>query len=345
MHAKNKKKRQFKHLTLDDRILIEIRYRDGCSLRKIAQELGNGKTAGSISREIAGKPRKGLGKYQARIAHEKSLAKRIGKRKRMQDKDIETYVKEKLKIGWSPEQISLRLSIDHPKKKISYEAIYQYIYSQVHRGGNGVVKKDCEDLRVYLARRHSRRQKKGLRKARKIERREALPSIENRPKSIEKRKEVGHWEDDCIVSRQSKERLKTVNERATGIVLIAKMRNGSIEHSNQAVEKRLQAIPSEFRKTLTRDRGTENLGYKELESSLDVTCYFAHPYCSYERGSNENLNGLIRRFLPKKTDFSNVSEERLMEIERLINSRPRKRFGGKTPYEVFYEKTGVAIDC
>jgi len=340
------KKTGWKQLSLDERIRIEIRYRDGCSLRVIAAELGNGRTAGTISREIARRPRKGRGRYEARRAHEEALGRRIDKRgERLKNETVRTYATEHLKIGWSPEQVSLRLSIDHPGETISYEAIYQYVYAQVYRVGNGSVKPGCEDLRSFLPRRHKRRAKKGFRKAQKTERQALLPSIEARPKVVEKRKEVGHWEDDCIVSRASKHRLKTVNERVTGIVFITRTKDGSIAQSNEAVKDRMQAIPLVFRKTLTRDRGSENLGWQELETILGLSCYFAHPYSSYERGSNENLNGLVRRFFPKKTDFAHVSDEDIQRAERLINSRPRKRLGGKTPYEVFFEKTGVALDC
>lgn len=343
---KSNERSGWKQLSLDERIRIEIRYRDGCSLRAIAEELGNGRTAGTVSREIAGRPRKGRGRYEAKRAHEEALEKRLGKRGgRLKNETVRAYAVESLKIGWSPEQVSLRLPIDHPGESVSYEAIYQYVYAQIHRGGNGSVKPGCEDLRPFLPRRHKRRAKKGFRKAQKTEKLASLPSIEERPKGVEKRKEVGHWEDDCIVSRESKVRLKTVNERATGVFFITRMEDGSIIRSNEAVRKRMSMLPSELRKTLTRDRGSENLGWQELEEVLGISCYFAHPYCSYERGSNENLNGLVRRYFPKKTDFAKVSDEDIRKVERLINSRPRKRFGGKTPYEVFFEKTGVALDC
>lgn len=340
------KKNDWRQLSLDERIRIEIRYRDGYSVRSIAEELGNGRTASTVSREIAGRPRKGRGRYEARRTHEKALGKRLGKRgERLKNETVRTYTTEHLKIGWSPEQVSLRLPIDHPGETISSEAIYQYVYAQIYRVGNGEVKPGCEDLRPFLPRRHKRRAKKGFRKAQRIGRQASLPSIEERSRAVEKRKEVGHWEDDCIVSRASKHRLKTVNERATGIVFITRTKDGSIERSNKAVKDRMLVVPKMFRKTLTRDRGSENLGWQELEAALGLSCYFAHPYSSYERGSNENLNGLVRRFFPKKTDFAQVSDEDIQKVEYLINSRPRKRFGGKTPYEVFFEKTGVALDC
>lgn len=343
--AKIKKgKRHFKQFTLNDRIRIEIRYRDGWSLREIAEELGDGREASSVCREVADKPRRGIGKYQAHIAHEKALDRRKGKKVfRLKNDLIRDYVVEKMKLGWSPEQIAIRLPIDHRGESISYEAIYQYIYAQVYRGGNGVVKENCEDLRVYLPRRHTRRAKKGFRKAQKLERIESLPSIEDRPVEVDKRKVVGHWEDDCIVSRQSKERIKSVNERVSGVVLLGKMKNGTSEESTRVFCEKVKNIPTPYLKTLTRDRGSENMGWRDIEKELGIKVFFAHAYCSSERGSNENLNGLVRRFFPKKTDFSKVTDEELLKVEYLLNTRPRKRFGGKTPLEILLEMTGVAI--
>jgi transposase, IS30 family len=113
--------------------------------------------------------------------------------------------------------------------------------------------------------------------------------------------------------------------------------------ANRITKLRLGKLSPELRSTLTRDRGAENMGYQELEQTLGVRCYFAHAYHSWERGANENVNGLIRRYFPKGTDFRTLSEEQIAHVEYLLNSRPRKRLGWKTPYEVFYELTGVAL--
>lgn len=328
-------------LSVFDRATIGLKRKDGWGIRKIARFLK--RPSSTISREV---DRNSSGKkaprYNPKVAHASALVRKEahGARPLLKNEVIQTYAVEKLKLWWSPEQISLRLSIDHKGHAISPEAIYQY--AQVHRGGNGKVKKGCEDLRPYLPRRHTRRQKKGFRQAQKAER-PVLPSIEDRPASVDKRKEIGHWEDDTMVSRQSTGRFKTINERAAGIVLIGKMRDGSIAESNRVVCERLGDVPQKYRKTLTRDRGTENFGYRDIEKTLTLSCYFAHAYCSQERGSNENLNGLIRRFFPKKTDLAQVTDEQVRHVEYLLNTRPRKRHGGKTPLEVLFERTGVVL--
>lgn len=344
---KNRKRnRGFKHLDLNDRIQIEIQYSQGKSYGEIARHLGNNRNKSTILRELDGRPNKGVGKYKAYTSHCRFLEKEKnrGKREKLKNETIRTYTKEKLRIGWSPEQVSIRIGIDLGKAyAISYEAIYEYIYGQI--GSNGKAKKGCEDLRMYLPRRHKRRSTKGARTAQKIERMASLPSIEDRPKEADARKIVGHWEDDTMVSRQSDVRIKSINERVSGVVLLGKMKDGSSAESTRVVCERMKEIPSPYLKTLTRDRGSENLDYKMIEKNVGMKVYFAHAYCSQERGSNENLNGLVRRFFPKKTDFDTVTDEELQRVESLLNTRPRKRFGGKNPFEVLLETTGVALKC
>ena len=203
-----------KPLTLRERIDIELKYRYGMSITNIAKYIKRNKS--TISREINSKPRTGVGKYRADIAHGEALD-RIAKRGNISilehNEDLREYIVNKLKIGWSPEQVSLRLPIDYSsdkKMRVSYEAIYQFVYAQIHRGGNGKVKEGCEDLRIYLTRRHTRRAKKGFRKVQKAERRASLPCIENRPEVVNERSRIGDWEDDLLVSKSSKECIKSV---------------------------------------------------------------------------------------------------------------------------------------
>jgi transposase, IS30 family len=334
--------KRYKHLTVFERSLIGQKHNEGWHVENIAKLVKRERS--TVIREIA---RNGSGPqlgYRPEFAHTKALkrcAKR-GVRPRLKSELLRRYVAEKLKLGWSPEQISIRLPIEHRGQTISPEAIYQYIYTSFVNVGTGKVRAGHEDLRVYLARRHKRREKKGFRSTQKLYH-VPLPSIEDRSKVVDKRKQIGHWEDDTMVSRESTNRLKSINERVSGVVLLGKMRDGTIEESNRVVIERLSRLPPALRKTLTRDRGTENLGWREIEKELHMTCYFAHAYCSQERGSNENLNGLVRRVYPKKTDFRTVTDAALRQLEFRLNTRPRKRHGGKTPLEVLFERTGCAL--
>ena len=195
--------------SLRERSIIEVRWcRDSKSITEIANELRRNKS--SISREVGGKPRKGMGKYDADVAHRKAL-ERISNRgnipKTAKNSNLKSYIEIKLKDErWSPEQVSIRLPHEFPKDetmRIATESIYQEVYRRVYRGGNGKVKTGELDLRLYLPRRHKCRAKKGFRKAQKAERDASLPSIEIRPAIVKQRKRIGDWEDDTLVSRQS----------------------------------------------------------------------------------------------------------------------------------------------
>ncbi len=227
--------------------------------------------------------------------------------------------------------------------RISLKAIYQYIYNQFYREGNGNLKKDCEDLRMYLPRKRKRRMRKGSRKPQKVLRRENLPVIEDRPAIVKKRKEIGHWEDDFVLSQKIQPCIKTINELVSGVYLIGKTTGKTAREGDSVLFKKLNRIPSQYLKTLTKDNGPENSDYENVERTLEINVYYANPYTSYERGANENANGLLRRFFLKGTDWSKLTEEEMLKAEYLINNRPRKRLNWKTPIEVFYEKTGVDI--
>ena len=327
----------YNHLSIEEREEIQKLLWQKKSIRQIAKVLV--RSPSSISREVRKNNPIHKTTYTPRLAHARAIKKRSsrGQAKLDKDKELRAYVINHLKLGWSPEQIAATASSD-----ISHEAIYQYIYAQIHRNGYGYTKPGREDLRPYLARRRKRRTPQGLRKSQRILK-GVLPSIDDRPSEVNLRTEIGHWEDDLIVSRESADNLKTVNERMSGLVFISRVVNGTAEIGDDAVTNRLKTVPAQYRKTLTRDRGSENIKYEKLAQDLDIQIFFAHPYSSWERGSNENLNGLIRRYLPKKTDFRQVGDEQIQHIEYLLNSRPRKRLGWKTPYQVFYEMTGVAL--
>lgn len=311
------------------------------SYRTIAKELG--RSPSSVSREIRRNlpPERFL--YTPRLAQARALAhrKHRGREERLKSDALRDYVVSHLKLGWSPEQVAATAQ-NAVGASISHEAIYQFVYARVSKA-SGLLYAGKEDLRPCLALRRKRRMRKGMRKPYRIDK-GPLPSIELRPAGVGARKEVGHWEDDSLVHAVADPvRLRTANERVSGVVFIDKAHDRTMAEANRITMKRFSSLPPRCRKTLTRDRGSENCGYEELERNLDIRCFFAHAYSSWERGSNENVNGLIRRFFPKKTDFRTISDEEIRLVERLLNSQPRKRLGWKTPYEVFYEHTGVAL--
>lgn len=328
---------KYKQLTIEEREFLKQGIMEKRSLREIAEELK--RSPSSLSRELK---RNGRGcHYSPYKANQRASKKKTsrGRELRLKNKRIRDYVVFHLKNGWSPEQISGRLYLE-TKERISHEAIYQYIYNRVYREGWGMLKPGKEDLRVYLKRRHKRRVRKGLRGTRRVGK---LPgkSIDFRPKIVEERRRFGDWEGDAMVSRQSLARLNTLVERKSGLTLITKLSDGSAKETAIAVIQRLNGLPQNLRHTITWDNGKENGELSLIEKTLSLDCYLAHPYHSWERGTNENTNGLIRWYLPKKTDFGKISEDEIRWIENELNARPRKRLGWKTPLEVFYQSVAL----
>ena len=327
---------KYKHLSILEREKLQELYWQKRSVRSMAKILN--RSPSSVSRELKRNFPDERKVYTPRLANERALFKRTcrGRKERLKTKEIREYVISHLKERWSPEQIAGRIKLDL-NENISHEAIYQFIYNQIHRDGYGYIKPGHIDLRIYLKRRHKRREVKGMRKGQRIFKHKGI-SIEERPKYIEKRKSIGYWEGDSMVSKQSSSGLNTLVERKTGLVLISKIKDKTKEETSNTVINRLKDITC---KTLTLDNGKENFGYEKIQKELQISCYFAHPYCSGERGTNENTNGLIRYYFPKKTDFANIPEEAIQAVEWALNNRPRKRLGWRTPLEVFNESVAL----
>lgn len=322
----------YQHLSIKERELIQLGLWQKESLRSIAKNLG--RNPSTLSREL-GKNLSGRNIYTPRAAHQRALAKRQsrGRHDRLKSQTIRDYVVSHLKLRWSPEQIagSMPQAI---RETISHEAIYQFIYHQIHRQGYGYLKPGCEDLRSYLRRRKKRRTHQGMRRCQKVSQERGL-SIELRPKEANDRLRIGDWESDTLASKDNGVGLNTLVERKTGLVFITRLAGKASEDTIAAIESRIKCLPKELKQTATFDNGPENQKWQELEEKTGLTCYFAHPYCSGERGTNENTNGLIRDFFPKKTDFSQISQEQIQEVESLLNTRPRKRLGWLAPLEAF----------
>jgi IS30 family transposase len=314
-------------LTVEEREEIQRGLWAKESIRSIAKRLGRSHT--SISREI----KRNLPRvYNPRLAEARAQERRTerGRHDRLKNEAMRAYVVAELKKGLSPEQISGRAKLEGIGE-ISHEAIYQYVYAQVHRRGYGYVKPGREDLRPYLARRHKRRAVMGGRKGERVLRPDGK-SIDVRPLIASRRTRIGDWEGDSIESKNHKPGLNSLVDRKTGLLLLTKLAGKSSAATRAVVTTRLSGLTAH---TLTLDNGPENQRWQELEEAAGVSVYYAHPYCSGERGTNENTNGLVRRFFPKGTDFSHVSVEEIARVEYALNMRPRKRHGYRTPLEVW----------
>lgn len=322
------------HFSIEEREQIQYGLWEKKSIRSIAKTLGRHHV--SVSREIKRNLPPIHRVYTPRLANQKALHKRKlrGRLQRLKNQTIRDYVIKELKKRTSPEQISGRIREDLGQS-ISHEAIYQFIYHQVHRHGFGLLKPGQEDLRGFLRRRKKRRTPKGMRRCQRMHSTIRGISIDMRPKVVSDRSRIGDWESDTVESKDHKPGINTFVERKTGLVFITRLANRTSQATIEAIESRSASLPKELKKTATFDNGFENQGWETLEKDIGIKCFFAHPYHSWERGTNENTNGLIRDYFPKKTDFDTITDEQLQEVENLLNNRPRKRHGWKTPYELF----------
>lgn len=315
-----------KHLSIEEREEIQRGLWAKESIRSIAKRLR--RPHSTVSKEIRRNNPVQAGRYTPRLADERAQEKRKsrGREERLKSPELREYVITHLKQGWSPEQIA-----HSAPESISHEAIYQYVYAQIHRNGYGYVRPGHEDLRQYLPRRHKRRAVMGGRRTQRVLRPKG-PSIETRPLVVALRTRIGDWEGDSIEGRNHTPGLNSLVDRRSGLLLLSKLPARTSAATTVVVAQRLRDMRAH---TLTLDNGSENQYWTELEQATGASVYFAHPYSSWERGTNENTNGLVRRFFPKGTDFSLVSEEAVARVEYALNTRPRKRLGWKTPLEVW----------
>lgn len=329
--------KSYNQLNLAEREQLHLLIWDKLSIRKIAKIMG--RSPSTISREIERNTPPIHRRYTPHIAQERYQVRKVKARQRprLKNPKIVEYVTMKLKEDWSPELIAGKWNKTHKKLKISHEAIYQYIYVSTDPGEIG-------DLRPYLRRKHKRRNRKYIPfKTSKTKIPERI-GIEMRPRSVEDRKQYGHWEGDSVESKREQSAcLKTLAERKSRLVRIAKLSQKTAELSSQAIINLLGEYPEGLRRTLTQDNGTENSQHKIITESIGTKCYFANPYHSWERGTNEQINGLIRHYFPKGTDFATIPESEIKRVEHLLNNRPRRVLNYQTPQEVF--DRGVALTC
>jgi len=310
----------YKQLTETDMIKIETLLSEEYNASEIAIKLGKHKT--TIYRCIKNNSKE---KFVANdVWEEVSSRKSISNRhpRILQDSVLAKYILIKIEEHWSPEQIAGKWR-EETQEAICHETIYQYVY-----------KNHSKLIKLYFRRKgkkyqHNRKEKYQLKDRR---------MIDERPSSVETRKEMGHWEGDTIVGKAHKGAIVTNVERKTGKLIASKVERATGRAILEATIKSFKDLPAELSISMTYDNGREFALHKDIEEQTKMTVYFAHPYSPWERGSNENTNGLLREFIPKGTDFADVSEQDLAYYVELINNRPRKRFGFKTPNELFNEE-------
>jgi len=314
---------RIKQLTLKERYHIWTSLKQGRSQKEIAKSIGVHPS--TICREIQRNQDKMTHEYHYAFADSIASKRQQAKVKyTVITSKIKTYIKNKLKKDWSPEQIAGRMKLDIGIS-ICHETIYRYIYYNKSRGG-----------RLYQYLRH--KNKKYHNRNNSYQRRGILIdriSIDKRPKIVEKKNRIGDFEIDTVIGRHHVGALVTVVDRKSKFTLIKKVSSKKAEEVTKALVTMLTPLKP-ITKTITSDNGKEFAYHKDVSKALDTKFYFAHPYSSWERGLNEHTNGLIRQYLPKKTDFTQISKEEITTIQDKLNHRPRKILNYKTPYEVFF---------
>lgn len=286
--------------------------------------LAIGRNKSTISRELS-RNRRPNGSYTAPVAHQYATARRKRNRRGTNfTQEQWQIVLSLIRKDYSPEQVS-HIIKEFFGFTISHETIYLYLLYDKKKGGTLY-----KHLRVVPKRRRKR--------YRSYDSRGRLAGkrmIEDRPVEIDKRTSLGHWEGDTVIGRDRHHCIVTLVERKTGFLIIKKIKARTVEEVNNVCIEAIKEHSNRF-KTITFDNGTEFHGYKTMEEQCRITCFFANPYHSWERGTNENTNGLIRQYIPKKSCMKSITQSDCDRIAYKLNTRPRKRLGFKTPFEVYY---------
>jgi IS30 family transposase len=326
----------YQHLSENERYVIShLQYHH--SIREIARRLGRHHS--TISREFKrAKARHPWTTYYYDWSHPLALERRQKPRhlRRQKNQRLVTYVESKLRLEWSPEEIANRIRIDYPDNehmRISHETIYRWIYLDSSVEGT-------------LYQRLRRKRKKRRKQRRYGTGRRFLAgrvSIAQRPDIVASRQRFGDWEGDTVQGKPGTGCLATMVERKSRYLVAAKLEDKKAATLTERCIKAFGPIPRVMRQTLTVDNGSEFANFKELGKKTRLTVYFADPYAAWQRGANENSNGLLRQYFPKGFDFSNTDEDAVAEAVRRLNNRPRKCLGYRTPHEVFWPMARGAL--
>ena len=318
--------KDYHHLSMVQRCHIYVLLKRGLSQREIAQEVGCSQS--TVSREVA--RNRGSRGYRYKQAHEKALIRRRktgANAKKLNAELIQLMTHLLCEYQWSPEQISGRLKQTH-KLLISHETIYRYIREDRKKGG-----------KLY---KHLRRKGKKYKKIKgKVAGRGVIPNrvdIEERPEIVDEKVRCGDFEIDLIVGKRHKGNIVSIVDRVSKVTRLTLINQATAANTAQAVIQQLSPFAGDIH-TITSDNGKEFANHQDIAGKLKAQFFFAKPYHSWERGLNENTNGLVRQYFPKGTDFTTITEPEVKYVEYLLNSRPRKTLNFNTPIETFYRLT------
>lgn len=312
------------HLTQEQRYEIAALRKQDFSITKISERIGKDKSV--VSRELRRNCDGRNGLYKAALAHKKALKRLIEKPKYLHfTTSISCYVEGLLRQDYSPEQI-VGTAKRHQIACVSHERIYQWIWADKKAGGS---------LYQHLRSKGKLYRKRGAAKDKRGQL-VGRVSIEHRPSEVEQKNRIGDLEMDLIIGQDHKGALLTINDRATGLLRMAKIESKEAVVVEVKVIELLQDWPC-YLHTITTDNGKEFARHQQIAEQLQIAYFFAHPYHSWERGANENLNGLVRQYFPKQTSFENLAPQYVTQIQEKLNQRPRKRLGYLSPQEVFEE--------
>jgi len=317
------------HLTQEQRIELSLLIRLGHSQRNAALVLGV--SPSTVCRELKRNSRS-RGTYHAATARVRTRARRAAanglRQKLLIHPKLAAVVTRKLQEDLSPEQVAGWLVGAGAKLRVCIQTIYDWVYLHARH------------LLVHLHCRkgkYRRTRESSLRKSFRSKLR-AARSIDRRPAHIAARKTYGHWEGDSVVGKAQSGAIATFVERKSGYLMAAILPDKGAQSFEEAAKRCFAAVPAKYRKTLTLDNGVEMSNYEAMEQQNQLHIYFAHPYHSWERGTNENTNGLLRFYFPKSASFAGLTQGQLDHAVQLLNTRPRKRLGYKTPQQVFESK-------
>jgi transposase, IS30 family len=327
----------YKQFTKEDRVALAALLRAKHTEADCARELGFNRS--SVNREIKSHGDKEV--YRGAAAHRMYLEKRRAakqkSRKIENNKKLQRHIKKRMRKRDSPEQIAGRLKQEHSPDVVSHETIYRWIFHKQ------------PELKKHLrriGRRGKYRRKRGTRAREKAREEAKIKRIDTRPSVVEKRSRVGDFEGDTVVGKNTSDRFVTNVDRLSGYGMMDLVLSATAERIRATLQTRFRSLPKEKRHTYTYDNGKEiGLEDRELEKKIGMEVFRAYPYHSWERGCNENYNGLVRDFFPKKTDFATLTTSDVKRVEKNLNHRPRKRLGHLTPYEVFVLGRSVAVQA